>query len=136
MKSSKASPSSEQSSRWFSSKWVWGAIGVASAIALGVMVTRRGVSFFSRPSQRPPKPFPETLAAEWQLIEKIDRALAKARIEGIEVYVKSGKVLLVAPAERQRFLADARDVILAIDGVQSVETSVKELPLSASRSAQ
>ncbi|MCS6988734.1 MAG: BON domain-containing protein [Chloroherpetonaceae bacterium] len=133
---SKELPTSEKASKWFSKKWVWGAIGIASAFALGVALSRRGLPSFSRKTTRSPKPFSETLAAEWQLIEKIDRALAKARITGIEVYVKNGKVLLVAPAEHQRFLADARDVILAVEGVQRVETSVKETPLSASSSAR
>ncbi len=115
----------------FSKKWIWGAIGIASALALGVAVTRRGLPFRLRKEKSTEKhaseksALPSTLIAEWQLIEKIDRVLQKSHIEGIEVYVKNGKVLLVAPPEQQHDLLDARDLILALDGVQSVETSIK-----------
>lgn len=117
---------SNSASRGFSKKWIWGVIGIASALALGVAVSRRGLPFFSRKDKpRDKATFPTSLTAEWQLIEKIDRALQKSHIEGIEVYVKNGKVLLVAPPEQQHDLLDARDLILSLDGVQSVETSVK-----------
>jgi len=110
----------------FSKKWIWGAIGIASALVLGVAVSRRGLPFRQRKENRSEKSaLPKTMTAEWQLIEKIDRALQKSHIEGIEVYVKNGKVLLVAPPEQQHDLSDARDLILALNGVQSVETSIK-----------
>ncbi len=117
---------SNSASRGFSKKWIWGAIGIASALALGVAVSRRGLPFFSRKEKpRDKETFPTSLTAEWQLIEKIDRALQTAHIQGIDVYVKNGKVLLVATPEQQHDLLDARDLILALDGVLSVETSIK-----------
>ncbi len=79
---------------------------------------------------------PTALTVEWQLIEKIDRALHKAHIAGIDVYVKNGKVLLVATPEQQHDLSDARDLILALDGVQSVETSIKESSVSSSNTTR
>jgi nitrate reductase NapAB chaperone NapD len=122
---SQETPTTSDSSR-FSKKWIWGAIGIASALALGVAVSRRGLPFRLRKENGSEKSaLPTTITAEWQLIEKIDRALQKSHIEGIEVYVKNGKVLLVAPPEQQHDLLDARDLIRSLDGVQSVETSVK-----------
>jgi hypothetical protein len=120
----------------FSKKWVWGAIGIASALALGVALSRRGLPFLSRKEKDSKRSaLPPTLTAEWQLIDKIDRALQKARIKGIDVYVKNGKVLLVATHEHRRDLSDARDIILAIDGVCSVETSIKESSAQSSISS-
>ncbi len=111
----------------FSKKWIWGAVGIASALALGVAVSRFGFPFRLRKEKSYEKSeLPTALTAEWQLIEKIDRALQKAHIKGIDVYVKNGKVLLVATPEQQDDLSDARDLILVLNGVQSVETSVKE----------
>ncbi len=122
---SQETPTTSESSR-FSKKWIWGAIGIASALALGVAVSRRGLPFLSRKEKTSGNSaLPTTLTAEWQLIEKIDRALQTAHIQGIDVYVKNGKVLLVATPEQQHDLLDARDLILSLDGVQSVETSVK-----------
>ncbi|MFQ3596938.1 MAG: hypothetical protein SNJ55_00130 [Chloroherpetonaceae bacterium] len=118
---------SSSASSGFSKKWIWGAVGIASALALGVAVSRLGLPFLSRREKSAENAaLPSALTAEWQLIEKIDRALQKSHIEGIDVYVKNGKVLLVATHEQQNDLSDARDVILALEGVQSVETSVKE----------
>lgn len=129
--SSIASNQNDSSSR-FSKKWIWGAIGIASALALGVAASRRGLPFLSRRDKTSKKSaLPTTLTTEWQLIEKIDRALQKRRIEGIDVYVKNGKILLVAAPEYQRELADARDLIFSIEGVQSVETSIKETSTSS-----
>lgn len=110
----------------FSKKWIWGVVGVASALILGVAVSRRGLPLRLRKETSSEKStLSTTLTTEWQLIEKIDRALQKSHIEGIDVYVKNGKVLLVATPEKQHDLSDARDLILALDGVLSVETSVK-----------
>ncbi len=116
----------------FSRKWIWGTVGLISALALGVAVSRFGLPLRLRRDKSSEKKsseksavLPTALTAEWQLIEKIDRALQKAHIEGIDVYVKNGKVLLVATPEQQHDLSDARDVILALEGVQSVEISVK-----------
>ncbi|MFN3345105.1 MAG: hypothetical protein ACK412_05600 [Chloroherpetonaceae bacterium] len=125
----------EFSKKWFSKKWIWGAIGITSALALGVAVSRRGLPFLLRKEQSSKKSaLPAALTSEWQLIEKIDRVLQKAHIEGIDVYVKNAKVLLVATPEQRHDLSDARDLILALDGVQSVETSVKEPSISSSSS--
>ncbi len=122
---SQETPTTSGSSR-FSKKWIWGAVGIASALALGVTVSRRGLPLFSRKEKpRDKATFPTSLTAEWQLIEKIDRALQAAHIQGIDVYVKNGKVLLVTTPAQQHDLLDARDLILTLDGVQSVETSVK-----------
>jgi hypothetical protein len=127
---SKKSPiisSSTKVSNRFSKKWIWGAVGVASALVLGVAVSRFGLPFRLRKEKSSEKSeLPTALTAEWQLIEKIDRALQKAHIEGIDVYVKNGKVLLVATPEQRDDLSDARDLILVLNGVQSVEISVKE----------
>ncbi len=107
-------------------KWIWGALGVVSALALGVAVSRRGLSFIWRKGSSAAKnKLSNTLTAEWQLIEKIDRVLQQSHIKGIDVYVKNSNVLLVAAPEREQDLLDARDLILAIDGVQSVEISFK-----------
>ncbi len=132
------SSSSSAPSR-FSKNWIWGAIGIASALALGVAVSRFGLPFRLRKEKSPEKPsekseLPTALTAEWQLIEKIDRALQKAHIKGVDVYVKNGKVLLVATPEQQDDLSDARDLILVLNGVQSVETSVKEPFVPSSKS--
>ncbi|MGQ9805207.1 MAG: hypothetical protein ACUVRP_03910 [Chlorobiales bacterium] len=126
---SKESPmisSSNSTPGGFSKKWIWGVVGVASALALGVAVSRFGLPFFKRREKfYEQSALPTALVADWQLIEKIDRALQKSHIEGIDVYVKNGKVLLVATPEKQHDLSDARDLISALDGVLSVETSVK-----------
>ncbi len=109
-----------------SKKWIWGTLGIMSALALGVAVSRFGLPSLKRKQTSSGKSvLPTGLTAEWQLIEKIDRTLQKAQIQGIDVYVKNGKVLLVAAPEQQHDLADARDVILALDGVHSVEISIK-----------
>lgn len=127
--------SSNNTSSGLSKRWLWGAVGIASALALGVAMSRLGLPFLKR-NEKPFKKsaLPTALTAEWQLIDKIDRALQKSHIEGIDVYVKNGKVLLVASPEQLHDLSDARDLILALDGVQSVETSIKapfaESPIS------
>jgi len=73
-------------------KWIWGAIGVASAMILGIAVSRRGWPLLFRKAKAPSKTvLPTALTTEWQLIEKIDSVLQKAHIKGIEVYVKMVK---------------------------------------------
>lgn len=116
-----------------SKKWIWGVVGVASALALGVAVLHRGLPIFKRREKfHEQSALPTALVADWQLIEKIDRALQKSHIEGIDVYVKNGKVLLVATPEQSHDLSDARDLISALDGVQFVEMSLKAPPAQSS----
>jgi osmotically-inducible protein OsmY len=112
-------------------KWIWGAVGIASLLALGfVMSWRTGAAQKKTPRKSddklPDRLPPYSLTKDWRLIESIDDALQSAHIDGVDVYVKHGKVLLVASASRQAELSEALKIISALTGVRTVEGTIRE----------
>lgn len=115
-----------------SRKWIWGAVGFASLLALGFAVSWRNFSAHKKKSsksepQLPDRLPPYSLTKDWQLIETIDDALQAAHIDGVDVYVKHGKVMLVAASSHQAELSEALRIISSINGVKNVEASIREI---------
>lgn len=104
-------------------KWLLGALGIASATVLGVVISRR----IAAPKLPAPPARPLHLK-DWELIDRIDRVLEHAGIDGIDVYVRHERVMLAA--ENEATLIAAKNLIEHLNGVESVEMTLKSVAAS------
>ncbi|MBC8044086.1 MAG: hypothetical protein IAF08_11670 [Rhizobacter sp.] len=104
-------------------KWLLGALGIASAAVLGVVISRRVAA---------PKPLAPPARSphlkDWKLIDRIDSVLEHAGIDGIDVYVRHERVMLAA--ENEATLVAAKNLIEHLPGVGSVEMTLKSVATS------
>jgi hypothetical protein len=101
-------------------KWIAGAVGLASAAVLGFVVTKKVLD-----KRKPAQPLRPRVGGDWKLIDRIDAALGKADIEGIEVFLNKNKAVLISGQNNLENLNAAKKIISAIDGITEVETIVK-----------
>jgi nitrate reductase NapAB chaperone NapD len=94
--------------------WLWALAGLASAAAVGFVISRTAAK---------PKLPPKNFSADWHIIERIGELLEAASIEGVEVYVNRGRVILIAEDSRQRDLDAVLVPISELTGVLSVGVS-------------
>lgn len=98
-------------------RWLWGALGLAGAAVLGIVVSRKM-------NQATDKPKPAR--NEWQLISRIDAALSEAGIYGVEVYLRQQKVVLIAAPQYRAQLERAVEVVQNLEGATLIDALIRE----------
>ncbi|MDX2129734.1 MAG: hypothetical protein SFU91_11935 [Chloroherpetonaceae bacterium] len=122
-----------------SKKWIFGLLGVASAVALGIIVSKKlpkrdssnhkKLDFSSRWNDL--KEGGERLASPMHekgvdILETIDKLLHHNGISGIQVYLRGNTALLISGAHHASDLELATVLIRKIDGIQEVQSVVLE----------
>lgn len=106
-------------------RWWVSALGIAAAAIAGVVISRQ-----LKP-QKSPQPLKSKAVSpedvfEWKLIEQIDKALERAGISGLNVYLKHDRVLLTGNRTQRDLLVAAKQILDGVKDIAAVEMVVKE----------
>jgi hypothetical protein len=100
-------------------KWFWGILGIASVAALGIAFSR---SFL-------PKSSKTQALSDWQLLHRIDAELSRSGVNGVEVYLRQRKVVLIAAPEQREQLRRAVEVVQRIKDVELIDALIRDTPV-------
>jgi hypothetical protein len=96
--------------------WFWGILGIASVAALGIAFSRSLL----------PKPSKTQALSEWQLLHRIDAELSRSGVDGVEVYLRQRKVVLIAAPEQREQLRRAVEVVQRIKDVELIDALIRD----------
>jgi hypothetical protein len=99
--------------------WFWGILGISSVAALGIAFSRSLL----------PKSSKTQALSEWQLLHRIDAELSRSGVNGVEVYLRQRKVVLIAAPEQREQLRRAVEVVQRIKDVELIDALIRDTPV-------